>query len=272
MVDPINSNSALGIQQFNKTLSGLNKTQGRISTGLKVNSPKDDAAIFAIAQVLQGQSSGAAAVKTALNSAESTVGTAISAGQQVGDLLTDIKGKIVQASDPALDQASRDAIGAEINQLVDQVNTISNTAEFGGTNLIASGSQDFSVLSSENGDTFNVAAQDLSAAGLGIDSLSVATSGDAANALTAIDNAIDQASSSLASLGSSAQRIADQSEFTTRLDNVLQEGLGNLVDADLGSEAAGLAASQVKQELGARSLAIANAGPKALLSLFPSGS
>jgi flagellin len=268
MVDSINSNSALGIQQFNKSLSRLNTTQDRISTGLKINGPKDNSAIFAIAQVLQGQSAGAAAVKTTLNSAESVVGTAISGGQVVGDLLTEIKGKIVQANDPSLDQASRDAIGAEVQQLVDQVNTVSSTAAFGGTNLIENGAQDFSVLASENGDTFNVGAQDFSAQGLGIDSLSVATTGDASSALAAIDNAITQASSGLANLGSSAQRIADQSEFTTRLDNVLKEGVGNLVDADLGSEAANLSASRVKEELGALSLAIANAGPKALLSLF----
>ena len=99
--------------------------------------------------------------------------------------------------------------------------------------------------------------------------MSVATTGDASSALAAIDNAITQASSGLANLGSSAQRIADQSEFTTRLDNVLKEGVGNLVDADLWSEAANLSASRVKEELGALSLAIANAGPKALLSLFP---
>ena len=119
MVDSINSNSALGIQQFNKSLSRLNTTQDRISTGLKINGPKDNSAIFAIAQVLQGQSAGAAAVKTTLNSAESVVGTAISGGQVVGDLLTEIKGKIVQANYPSLDQASRDAIGAEVQQLVD---------------------------------------------------------------------------------------------------------------------------------------------------------
>ncbi len=271
MVDPISSNSALGIQQFNKTLNSLNKTQNRISTGLKINGPKDNAAIFAIAQVLQGQSAGAAAVKTTLNNAESVVGTAVSAGQVVGDLLTEIKGKIVQANDPSLDQSSRDAIGAEVQQLVDQVNTVASSASFGGTNLIEAGAQDFAVLTSQDGSTFTVSAQDFSAQGLGIDSLSVATTGGAASALAAVDNAITQASSSLANLGSSAARIADQGEFTTRLDNVLREGVGNLIDADLGSEAAGLAASRVKEEIGARSLAIANAGPKALLSLFPGG-
>lgn len=189
MVDPINS-SGLGIQQFNKTLSGLNKTQSRISTGLKINGPKDNSAIFAIAQVLQGQSAGAAAVKTTLNNAEAVVGTAISGGQIVGDLLTEIKGKVVQANDPALDQAGRDAINAEVQQLVDQVNTVSSSSAFAGTNLIENGASDFAVLSCENGDTFDVGAQDFSAQGLGIDSISVATTGDAATALSAIDNAI----------------------------------------------------------------------------------
>ena len=269
MVNSINSNSGLGIQQLNKNLSGLNKTQSRITTGLKVNGPKDNAAIFAIAQNLLGNSAGAAAVKTTLYSAESVVGTAIAGGQIVGDLLTEIKGKVVQGNNPALDQAGRDAINAEVQQLVSQVNTVTSSSAFGGTNLIENGASDFAVLNSENGDTFNVGAQDFSAQGLGIDNISVATAGDAATALAAVNSAITQASSGLANLGSSSQRIADQAEFTTRLDNILQAGVGNLIDADLGAEAAGLAAGGVKAALGALPLAIANAGPKALLSLFP---
>jgi flagellin len=272
MVNSINSNSGLGIQQLNKTLSGLNKTQSRITTGLKVNGPKDNSALFAIAQNLLGQSAGAAAVKTTLYSAEAIVGTAIAGGQIVGDLLTEIKGKVVQGNNPALDQVGRDAINAEVQQLVDQVNTVSSSSAFGGTNLIENGASDFAVLSGANGDTFDVGAQDFSAQGLGIDSISVATSGGAVSALSAIDNAITQASSGLANLGSSAQRIVDQSEFTTRLDNVLQAGIGNLIDADLGAESAGRAAGSVKAALGALPLAIANAGPKALLSLFPGSS
>ena len=142
-------------------------------------------------------------------------------------------------------------------------------ASFGETNLVEAGGQDLEVLSGEDGSTITVLAQDLSAAGLGIDSISLGTPGDAAAALSAIDGAIDQANAGVAQLGSAAQTIAGQAEFTTRLDDVLNEGLGNLVDANLAEEAAGLQANQVKQELGLRTLAIANAGPRALLSLFP---
>jgi hypothetical protein len=149
MVNSINSNFGLGIQQLNKNLSGLNKTQSRITTGLKVNGPKDNSAIFAIAQNLLGQSAGAAAVKTTLYSAEAVVGTAIAGGQIVGDLLTEIKGKVVQANNPALDQVGRDAINAEVQQLVSQVNTVASSSAFGGTNLIENGASDFAVLNSE---------------------------------------------------------------------------------------------------------------------------
>lgn len=274
MVDSINTNNsaALNIQQLAKTKKELNGTQNRISTGLKISGPKDNAAIFAVSQILAGQAAGTTAVRASLNSAESTVGVAVSAGQQVSDLLTDIKAKAVQANDPSLSSSARQQIDAEFQQLTQQLQSVVAGASFGGVNLIGSGASDFSVLSSENGDSFNVSAQDLSLQGLGIDSLSLASSGGAASALSAINSAIDTASARVANLGSSAQRVDEAATFTTRLDNILRAGIGNLVDANLGEESAGLAAQSVKQQLGLRSLAIANAGPKALLSLFPGGS
>jgi flagellin len=261
----------LGIDQLNRTKKDLNKTQQRITTGLRVNGPKDDAAIFAVAQVLRGESAGAQSVKTALNNAEATVNVAASASVEVSNLLIDLKTKALEASNPALDASSRSTINNEFQSLVSQLNTVVNSASFNGTNLLQSGASNLQVLSTEDGDTITVNAQNLSAQGLGVDSLSLLTSGDTANALAAVENAINQANASAAQLGSDLQRIEEQSTFTTRLDNVLKEGIGNLVDANLGEESAGLTAQRVKEELGVRTLAIANAGPKALLSLFPGG-
>jgi flagellin len=271
MVVSINTNTpaAFGVQQLNKTNSDFKSNLNRISTGLRVGGPKEDAAIFAIAQALRSGSAGRQAVATSLNFGESQVGTALAAGEQVSDLLIDLKAKAVQANQSGLDAESRAAINEEFNALRDQIGTIVSEASFGATNLVEAGAQDLEVLSGDDGSTITVQAQDLSAAGLGIDSISLATAGDAASALSAIDAAIDTANQGVAQLGSSANAIAGQAEFTTRLDNVLQEGLGNLVDANLGEEAANLAANQIKEELALRTLSIANAGPKALLSLFP---
>ncbi len=271
MVLSINTNSSadFGIQQLNKTNHALRKTQTRISTGLKINGPKDDAATFAIAQALRGQTAGAQAVKTALGAGESTVNTALAAGQSVSNLLIEMKAKIVQANQPGLDSASRTALNNDIAALRDNVSTVVESAEFNGTNLIESGAADIFVLSAEDGSTITVNAQDLSTSGLGIDTLSVLTEGDAQAALTAIDNALDAANAGLAQLGSAAQRLEDQNDFTTLQRDNLKEGIGNLVDADLGEEAASLAANQVKETLGLRALAIANASPRSILSLFP---
>ena len=271
MVISINTNSSadLGIQQLNKTNQSLRKSQTKISTGLKINGPKDDAATFAIAQALRGQAAGAQAVKTALSSGESTVNTALSAGQSVSDRLIEMKAKIVQANQSGLDDASRTALNNDIAALRENITTVVQTAEFNGTNLIESGSTDIFVLSSSDGSTITVNAQDLSSSGLGIDTLNVLSEADAQAALTAIDNAIDDANAGLAALGSAAQRLEDQNNFTALQRDNLREGIGNLVDADLGEEAANLASRQVKEQLGLRALAIANASPKSILSLFP---
>ncbi len=270
MVHSINNNesSNLGIQQLNQTTRDLKTSQQRISTGLKINGPKDDAATFAIAQTLRGQSAGAAAAQAALSVGESTVGTALSASQVVTDLLVEIKGKVLQANQEGLSTASRNAINAEFNVLRDQLGTVIATASFNGTNLIESGAQNLEVLADEAGTTITVDAQNLSSVGLGIDTMSLATFRDAQNALSSIDSAIDQANSGAASLGSAALRLENQNDFSNRLEDILNEGIGNLIDADLGEEGANLAANSVKEELGLRTLAIANAGPRAILSLF----
>ena len=94
------------------------------------------------------------------------------------------------------------------------------------------------------------------------------TSSGASASLNSINSAIDSVADKLAALGSSAKRIEVQSEFTQQLIDILKEGLGNLVDADLAEESAQLQALQIKQQLGVQALAIANAGPQSILALF----
>jgi flagellin len=87
-------------------------------------------------------------------------------------------------------------------------------------------------------------------------------------ALTVIETAITTVNSRLADLGTSAKRLELQSEFTTQLLDILKQGVGNLVDADMAAESASLTALQVRQQLGVQSLAIANASPQTILQLF----
>lgn len=270
MVNSINTNSgaAAGVHQLNKTSSVLDQIRERVATGKKVNSPKDDAAILAIAKQLEGELAATAAVRTNLAFGESVTGAAMAAGQEVSDLLIEAKAKAVQASQEGLDQASRDALQADLNSLTQQIDTVVQTSGFGGTNLVEQGAATLNVLASESGDTIAVNAADLSSAGLGVGGLSVATAGDARNALASIDTALASTSGALASFGSSAKRIQEQSSFTSQMSDSLRQGLGNLVDADMGAESAKLLAGEVRQRLGIQSLSIANAAPRNIASLF----
>ena len=235
---------------------------------MRVNGPKDDASNFAIATHLRGDIKGIESVEIALATDDSIVNVAISAGKSIADLLTDMKAKVVQANQAGLDLASRTALNNDFTSLCEQLTTIVVSAEFNNTNLITSAATNLTVLSTVDGSTITVSVQAMDTNTLGISTAVLNTSAGASNALTQINTAINLVADKLASLGSSAKRIEVQSEFTQQLIDILKEGLGNLVDADLAEESAKLQALQIKQQLGVQALAIANAGPQSILALF----
>jgi flagellin len=272
MVSSINTNrgAMIGLQNLSSTRDRLNNIQNQIATGKKINSPKDDAATLAIATQLLADYSGTAAVRDGLDRAEATVDVALTAGQDIADALIDMKRLAVQAQQEGLDQAARDALNNEFNELRKQIETSTDSAEFSGTNLINAGASDQQVLSSEAGDRMTVAAQDLSTSGLGIDTLSLDTAANAATALDALDAAINDASLKLANLGSSGKALENHNTVLGRQNDTLKAGIGNLVDADLGEASAALAANQIKEKLGVLALNIANGAPRNVLALFNS--
>ena len=263
-----NKGAMIALQNLSKTNSMLEKTQLAITTGLRVNGPKDDASSFAIAQNMRGDIGALGAVKRALANGEAIINVAIEGGKSISDMLIEMKAKVVQANQAGLDSASRTALHNDFVELRSQISTIVATAEFNGTNLINSSASNTSVLSTIDGSTISVSAQKMDATTLGISTSSLSTSANAATALTAIDSAITSVSDKMAALGSVAKRVDVQSEFTIKLQDILKMGVGNLVDADLAEESAKLQALQIKQQLGIQSLSIANSGPQSILGLF----
>lgn len=263
-----NSGALAALQQLSKTQKALNITQLRVTTGLKVNGPQDDPSSFAIAQRLRGEIAGIQAVGIALANGDSIVNTAISAGKAIADLLTEMKSKVVQANQSGLDSASRTSLETDFTSLRDQLTTIISTAEFNDTNLIDSAATNLQVLSTVSGSTITVSAQPLDTTTLAISALSLLTSSGASEALTSIETAITTVAEKLATLGSSAKQLEVQADFSTQLIDILKEGVGNLVDADLAEESARLQALQIQQQLGVQALSIANAQPGLILSLL----
>jgi flagellin len=267
-----NTGAMVALQYLNKTNNELMDTQNRINSGLKVSSPKDDGAVFAIAQNMRGNVAGYAAVSDSLNRGVSTVDVAMSAGQSISDLLTQLKAKALAAADSSLDTASRNALNADFTAMRDQITTIVQNATFNGTNLVDGTTTNIQALASADGTKkITVAGQSMKLSGSIVTVRSTSTISTAAKASTmvsTINASIQNVNASLAKLASGSKKFGIQSDFVSKLVDTLKSGIGNLVDADMAVESARLQSLQVRQQLGVQALSIANNAPSIALSLF----
>ncbi len=280
-LNSVNTNvgAMVALQNLTATQMDLATTQTRINTGLKVASAKDNGAIWAIAQNQRATSQSLNAVKDSLQRASSTVDVAVSAGESISDLLLQMKQKALAASDTTLDTNSRVALNDDFKSLRDQIAKVVNNADFNGVNMIKSGGSTIMALANADGSqVITVAAQDMS---LGSTALTDAATGNAVNAtasigtqtlasamIATVDVAITQISSALSKLGTGSKSLNSHLTFVGKLQDTLDAGVGNLVDADLAKESAHLQALQTKQQLGVQALSIANQSTSPLLSLF----
>jgi flagellin len=275
-MNSVNTNvgALVALQNLAATQTELMTTQNRINTGLKVASAKDNGAIWAIAQNQRATSQSLDAVKDSLQRGSSTVDVALAAGETISDLLLQMKAKALAASDTTLDTNSRIALNDDFTSLRDQISKAVNNADFNGGNMIKSGGTTIMALANADGtQVITVAAQDLSLGGTGALSAltataSIGTQTLASGMIAIVDNAITAVSSSLSQLGTGSKSLQSHLTFVGKLQDTLDAGVGNLVDADLAKESARLQALQTKQQLGIQALSIANQATQPLLSLF----
>jgi len=274
MTVSVNTNvgAMVALQNLSSTSSQLQQTQNIISTGLKVSSAKDDGAIYAIAQNQRATVASLDAVTDSLNRASSSVDVAMSAGNSITDLLTQMKEKALAASDTSLDTTSRAAMENDFDSLRDQITSTIGNASFNGVDLLDGTTASIQALANANGTArITVAGQDMSLGGSIVTvgtTASFASATSASALLTTIDDSINNVSAALAQLGTSSTAVGNHITFIGKLQDSLNQGIGNLVDADMAQESAKLQALQTKQSLGVQALSIANQSPQLALSLF----
>ena len=267
-----NTGAMIALQALNMTSHALQTTQNEVSTGLKVASAKDDGSIWAIAQGQRAQVTALDAVTDSLNRASSTIDVGVAAGQEVSDLLNQMKEKALEASDASQTTTSRAALNTDFQSMLKQIEQVVGNANFNGANLVASGATALLALVSANGGKLTIAAEDLSVGGpnmSGVSSTSsIGTAALASAMVTTLSTAIAKVNSAVAKLGSASNAVSSTLTFNQNLQDTLTTGVGNLVDADVAAESATLTALQTKQQLGVQALSIANASSSTLLSLF----
>jgi flagellin len=273
-----NAGAMAALQSLNATNAGMNQVQSRINTGLAVGSTKDDSSKYTVAQTLRGDLGGLGAVTSSLNNAKSVTDTAIAGAEQISDILNQMKSKAYEAADAGLEDDSRAAIDKDFTALNEQITTIIKSSEFNNTNLLDEGFsgtktvaalQSLTIDTAGTDDSLNVDNQGFTAmVTTAIGTGGIATAATAETMVGTIDGVIKNVNTSLSDMGAASRKIEGQLSFTSKLSDVVETGIGNLVDADLAKESAKLQALQVQQQLGVQALSIANQAPQTILSLF----
>jgi flagellin len=259
----------VALQNLNATNTELNTTQQRINTGKKVGNAKDNGAIWAIAKNQSTTSNSLNAVKDSLQRGQSTIDVALAAGDTVTDLLGKMKEKALAASDTSLNTASFNALKSDFDSLRDQITKAVTNAKFNGVSIADGSTTKLAFLANSDGSQFTVSAKTISLVGLGLTTSSSFTSASAAKSMIdTISSALGTATNKLASLGTSSTGLDTHLTFVGKLQDSLDAGVGNLVDADLAKESAKLQSLQTKQQLGVQALSIANQSSSSILSLF----
>ncbi|MFN7107901.1 MAG: flagellin [Brevundimonas sp.] len=263
----INTNygAAVALQSLNKTSQQLETTQNRISTGMKVSSAKDNGAIFSIATQQRANAGAQDAVRNSLQRAQSIVDVALAAGDTITSALEEQKALAVNIATST--GSAQTAYLADYNALGTEIASALSGASFDGANLFAATTATGAITAqTAPGSTYTLKAA--SAAATTVATTTTAAAGDAATLSATVDGAITAFTTVLADLGTKSKSLGRSITFVNKLQDAMEAGVGNLVDADLAKESAKLTALQTKQQLGVQALSIANQGSSILLSLF----
>lgn len=262
-------------RMLNKTNEGLQTSMERLSSGLRVNSAKDDAAGLAIANRMTSQIRGMTVATRNANDGISMAQTAEAGMGVLTETLQRMRDLAVQAAnDGAVSEDDREKLHAEFQQLNQELTRIVENTEFNGKKILdgdLSGGVNFQV--GANVDANNQISVTVTGLKITLTSVTgaVITGTDASNALnaiSAIDNAIKSIDTSRAELG------AIQNRFTTTIAN-LQSSIENqsaarsrIIDADFAAETAALSRNQILQQAGTAMLAQANQSKQSVLQLL----
>ncbi|SEL45751.1 flagellin [Roseateles sp. YR242] len=280
MAQIINTNLASLNAQRNLTgsQSSLSTSMQRLSSGLRVNSAKDDAAGLAIAERMNAQVRGMNVAVRNANDGISLAQTAEGALSKVGDSLQRMRELAVQARNATNTTSDLDSLGREYAQLGEEIGRVLGGTTFNGKAILAAdaGTQTFQIgANTSANDSVDVITNDLTqdATITSVTSGAIDNASTPATLATVIDNidaAINTVSGQRAILGASQNRFdAIISNLQISVENQTA-ARSRIMDADFAAETANLSRAQILQQAGNTMVAQANQLPQQVLSLLRS--
>ena len=274
-----NINSLNAQRNASATQMSLSTSIQRLSSGLRVNSAKDDAAGLAIATRMDAQARGMSVAIRNANDGISMLQTAESGMQTVSDMLQRMRELAVQATNSTNTSSDVASLNQEYTQLASEIGRTISAVQFNGTSILTTtASYDFQV-GANSGQTITVASGTLNLNQAGnvsavfggtTSALTTAAGSNSSNAanIAAIDQALQSINDSRAQLGAAQSRFQNTITFLQSAVENQTAAKGRIMDADFATETSNLSRAQILQQAGTAMIAQANQLPQQVLSLL----
>ena len=263
----------------------IDQAMERLSTGKRINHARDDAAGQAIATRLTAEIEGLAMASRNVADGQSLVDTAEGALVETHALLLRMREIGVQAANGTLSSSDNAALDAEFQQLVAEIDRISDNTSWAGTKLLngdATGDYNTSAtftfqagvnnatadritVEVKNADSATLGVQDLTG---GVNVVNLLDMTNAQAAITKVDDAIASVSAERGKLGAVSNRMSSTMANLDQITVNLTASKGRIEDSDFAAETGNLAKGQILQQAATAMLAQANASKQQVLTLI----
>ncbi len=273
MAQVINTNvMSLNAQRNLSTNSAsLATTIQRLSSGLRINSAKDDAAGLAISQRMTTQVRGMDVAARNANDGISLAQTAEGALSSIGENMQRIRELAVQAANGTNSATDRAALQKEVTQLSAEITRVKDNSSFNGTKLLDGSTTSFTIQVGADAGADNqisISTVDMSATATAVAALDISSASGATAALTAIDTQLQTVNTARADLGAIQNRFSSVISNLQNSSENLSAARSRIQDTDYAKETAELTRTQILQQAGTAMLAQAKSVPQNVLSLL----
>ena len=263
-----NTNRQLGI-----TTGRLSKSTEKLSSGYRINRAGDDAAGLSISEKMRAQIRGLQKASTNAQDGISLIQTAEGALNETQSILQRMRELAVQAANDTNVSVDRNALQAEVAQLIDEIDRIAQNTEFNGMKLLKGDFKDDANalkfhVGANAGQNIKVKLNDMQAAALQVNNVDISEQDKADQAITTIEKAIQEVSKERSNLGAYQNRL----EHTiANLDNTaenLQAAESRIRDVDMASQMVDYSKDVILQQAAQAMLAQANQQTQGVLALL----
>ena len=260
--------AANAARQLGKSYDDLATSVERLSSGLRINSAKDDAAGLAVRELMRADISvleqGARNAQDGISMLQTMEG----AMATVDAILVRMQSLAEQAATGSYSTDQRTIMNNEFSELANEIERIAGATKFNDITMLNSATASVSIHFGEASDFITVNGSDLTKSGLGINTLNISKQASAVAAIGTLDSAIRTKDTARAAIGYNINRL----ENTINVLNIQQENLmaaeSRISDVDMATEMANLTKTQVLSQAGVSMLSQANSMPQMALSLL----